>query len=138
MNYVTYLYKNIYILEHLKDQLTQYMRSYSKVSIIRAMKREGLIRGRALGASKATGNVLVFLDSHCEVNVNWLPPLLEVISKDRHTVVCPIIDIINPDTFQYTASPLVKGGFNWGLHFQWEPLDLSTFKREEDYAKPIR
>lgn len=112
--------------------------NYSKISILRAAKREGLIRGRALGASVATGDVLVFLDSHCEVNVDWLPPLLDAVLRKRDTVVCPIIDIVNPDTFQYVASPLVKGGFNWGLHFQWEPVDQSTFISKEDFTKPIR
>ena len=123
---------------HLKEKLKNYMGDYSKVSIVRATKREGLIRCRALGALKATGDVLVFLDSHCEVNVGWLPPLLEVISRNPNIVVCPIIDMINSDTFQYNTSPLVKGGFNWGLHFLWEPLDLSKFVTKEDFTKPIR
>lgn len=108
------------------------------MSIIRSTRREGLIRGRALGASKATGDVLVFLDSHCEVNVDWLPPLLQEISRNPQRVVCPMIDMINADTFEYKESPMVKGGFNWGLHFQWEPVDLSTFQTDEDFAKPIR
>lgn len=55
-----------------------------------------------------------------EVNVGWIEPLLEQIQKKRSNVVMPIIDIINPDTFMYSASPLVRGGFNWGLHFKWE------------------
>ena len=126
------------ISEHLKEGLDHYINNYTKVSIIRATRREGLIRGRALGASKASGDVLVFLDSHCEVNTDWLSPLLAVISRNRQTVVCPLIDMINSETFQYNASPLVKGGFNWGLHFQWEPLDISKFVTQEDFQRPIR
>lgn len=76
---------------------------------------------------------MVFLDSHCEVNVNWLPPLLArlsdgVVPSDRYSTraVTPIIDVINPDTFDYTSSPLVRGGFNWGLHFKWDALPKGT------------
>ena len=46
------------------------------VKILNLPERKGLIVTRMEGAKIATGEVLVFLDSHIEVNVNWLPPLI--------------------------------------------------------------
>ena len=38
----------------------------------------------------------------------------------RKTVVCPIIDVISDETFEYiTASDMTWGGFNWKLNFRW-------------------
>lgn len=49
------------------------------------------------GARTATGEVLVFLDSHIETNVNWLPPLLEPIVIDPRTATVPILDNFRHD-----------------------------------------
>ncbi|XP_041986585.1 polypeptide N-acetylgalactosaminyltransferase 35A isoform X2 [Aricia agestis] len=116
------------------------------IKLIKTGKREGLIRARLFGADNSIGDVLVFLDSHIEVNVDWLPPLLTRLSEGVDGVnvryspraVVPVIDVINADTFEYTSSPLVRGGFNWGLHFKWDSLPKQTLKDDEDFIKPIR
>lgn len=125
-------------LEELKDRLQNYVAKFPKIKLVRTKDREGLIRGRMLGAKHASGEVLVFLDSHCEVNKEWLPPLLERIKDDSKTVVCPMIDIISSDTFEYQSSPLVRGGFNWGLHFSWEPVPNHLLAPSGDVTQPIR
>ncbi|XP_072931102.1 polypeptide N-acetylgalactosaminyltransferase 35A isoform X2 [Epargyreus clarus] len=115
------------------------------IRLLRTERREGLIRARLFGAEHAFGDVLIFLDSHVEVNVNWLEPLLSRLAKGvdgekvkySQRVVAPIIDVINADTFEYTASPLVRGGFNWGLHFKWDNLPKGSLRSEIDFIRPI-
>lgn len=77
--------KYIYIfIDNLKGELESYIERWGdKVKLIRNDKREGLIRTRSRGAREAKGEVIVFLDAHCEVNINWLPPLLTPIAVDR-------------------------------------------------------
>nr|XP_006811174.1 PREDICTED: polypeptide N-acetylgalactosaminyltransferase 13-like [Saccoglossus kowalevskii] len=126
--------------DELKVALDEYIQSNfnNKVKILHTTEREGLIRARLIGASKATGKILVFLDSHCEVNYNWLEPLIERIYRDSSTIACPVIDIIDPDSFAYSASPLVRGGVNWGLQFKWKNVPPVELLRRNSEIEPIK
>lgn len=79
------------------------MAKLQKTRVIRLRKREGLIRTRLAGAREAKGEILIFFDSHIEVNTNWLPPLIEPIALNYKTSVCPFIDIVKWENFAYIA-----------------------------------
>ncbi|XP_069189541.1 polypeptide N-acetylgalactosaminyltransferase 14 [Procambarus clarkii] len=94
-----------------------------KVRLLRNDERQGLIRSRVRGADASKGETIFFLDSHCEVNQGWVTPLLDTLRQKPKSVVCPVIDVIDQDTLDYRATGTVlKGGFDWGLHFRWVPL----------------
>ncbi|XP_067365525.1 polypeptide N-acetylgalactosaminyltransferase 1 isoform X2 [Channa argus] len=103
-------------------------------------QRSGLIRARLKGASISTGQVITFLDAHCECTTGWLEPLLARIKHDKRTVVCPIIDVISDDTFEYMAgSDMTYGGFNWKLNFRWYPVPQREMdRRKGDRTLPVR
>ncbi|XP_030216841.1 polypeptide N-acetylgalactosaminyltransferase 10 [Gadus morhua] len=127
--------------EHLKAALEDYMARLPKVRILRNKKREGLIRTRLLGAAAATGEVITFLDSHCEANVNWLPPLLDRIAQNRKAIVCPMIDVIDHDNFGYEtqAGDAMRGAFDWEMFYKRIPIpaELQNQDPSEPFQSPV-
>lgn len=110
---------------HLGDQLKTYVNSLNKpVRIERMSNRSGLIRARLHGAKISTGKTLTFLDAHCEVTIGWLETLLRHISENQERIVCPIIDVISHDTFEYL---LGKFSFFSNLFFSQFTLCLLLF-----------
>ncbi|XP_065368725.1 putative polypeptide N-acetylgalactosaminyltransferase 9 [Calliphora vicina] len=110
-------------MAHLKEPLNEYFALYPKVKIVRATKREGIIRSRLLGMKYSTAPVLTYLDSHCECTEGWLEPLLDRIALNSTTVVTPFIDTIDKETFEYLVPRLKStkflGGFTWYLEYSW-------------------
>ncbi|KAK5977943.1 Polypeptide N-acetylgalactosaminyltransferase [Trichostrongylus colubriformis] len=128
-------------MAHTKEPLARYMSQFPKVKILRMEKREGLIRARLRGAAVAEGKVLTYLDSHCECMEGWLQPLLDRIKRDPTTVVCPVIDVIDDNTFQYHYSKAYftnVGGFDWGLQFNWHPIPERDRKLRSRAIDPVR
>uniref|UniRef100_A0A8C8VDV5 Polypeptide N-acetylgalactosaminyltransferase n=1 Tax=Pelusios castaneus TaxID=367368 RepID=A0A8C8VDV5_9SAUR len=127
--------------DFLKASLENYVKNLEvPVKIIRMEQRSGLIRARLRGAAASKGQVITFLDAHCECTLGWLEPLLARIREDRKTVVCPIIDVISDDTFEYMAgSDMTYGGFNWKLNFRWYPVPQREMdRRKGDRTLPVR
>jgi polypeptide N-acetylgalactosaminyltransferase len=131
----------IFFSVHLKKPLEEYMSKIPKIKILRAEKREGLIKARLRGAQVAKGSTLTFLDSHIECAEGWLEPLLDRIAKNRNTVVCPVIDVIEDNTFEFTYQSSVGlqvGGFDWMMTFDWHEVPERERNRKNDPAEPTR
>ncbi|XP_005077768.1 polypeptide N-acetylgalactosaminyltransferase 15 isoform X2 [Mesocricetus auratus] len=125
--------------EQLKSALSDYAARLQAVKLLRSNRRLGTIGARMLGAARATGDVLVFMDAHCECHPGWLEPLLGRIADDRSRVVSPVIDAIDWKTLQYSASEgLQRGVLDWKLDFRWEPLGEQEQKALPSPISPIR
>jgi len=127
--------------DYLGKELEDYVATLPvPVRVMRTGKRSGLIRARLLGAKEVKGQVITFLDAHCECTEGWLEPLLARVAENRKTVVCPIIDVISDETFEYvTASDMTWGGFNWKLNFRWYRVPQREMdRRNGDRTQPLR
>ncbi|KAG7518753.1 N-acetylgalactosaminyltransferase 7 isoform X2 [Solea senegalensis] len=131
---------------HLKERLEEYIKQWNGlVKLYRNEKREGLIQARSIGAHKANkGQVLIYLDAHCEVGVNWYPPLVAPISKDRTVCTVPLIDYI--DGNEYTMEPqqggdedgLARGAWDWSLLWKRVPLSQREKAERKYTTEPYR
>lgn len=122
---------------YLSEELDNAVANLDKVQILRSSNRNGLVGARLMGARVATGDVLVFLDAHCEVTKGWLEPLLDRAGNDD-VFICPHIDLLSEDTLAYTKSIDAHwGAFSWRLHFRWlTPSGDVMLKKIRNPSKP--
>lgn len=109
-------------IENLRGELDRYIETHfpvGLVKIIRLTERLGLIRARMKGIREATGDSVVIFDSHMEVNLHWLEPLLHHIKQDPKSIALGHLDYVQPDTFMYDwhKGYLTRYGFDWRLVF---------------------
>ncbi|XP_063618871.1 N-acetylgalactosaminyltransferase 7 isoform X2 [Cydia splendana] len=129
--------------DNLKSNLDNYIKRWKgKVRLIRNAQREGLIRTRSRGAQEATGEVIVFLDAHCEVNVNWLPPLLAPIYRDYKTMTVPVIDGVDHKTFEYRPvyahDTNFRGIFEWGMLYKENEVPDREANKHPHKSEPYK
>uniref|UniRef100_A0AC35TIY8 Glyco_trans_2-like domain-containing protein n=1 Tax=Rhabditophanes sp. KR3021 TaxID=114890 RepID=A0AC35TIY8_9BILA len=140
--------KEIILYDDLSEEdvvVSGYLKEYGEIEgwnmellkFYRAEQREGLIRAKVFASRYATGDVLVFLDSHCEANERWLEPLLQVVQDDPTIIAIPVVDVLSPVKFDYGPAMVAKSGFDWGLFFRWEYIPWSYFDDKENNVKPF-
>ena len=125
---------------HLGEKLQNYISNLAKVKLIRSHKRVGLTQARLIGANNAIGEVIVFLDSHCEANTGWLEPLLARLQANPKIAVVPDIEVISFKNFEYISrkGSYSLGLFTWQLMFNWGPLPLREKLRRKLESDPIK
>lgn len=124
--------------EELYEPLQDYVEKNfkGKVKIKNLKERKGLIVTRLEGARIATGEVLVFFDSHIEVGTNWLPPLLAPIANNRRLATIPVVDDFSSKNFETSGYYEFgsRGGIDWSLIYH----NFDRFIPEGvDAAKPF-
>lgn len=95
-----------------------------KIRFRRNANRVGVIASRTLGATLiARHKYVFFMDSHCEVNVGWLEPLVERMMHNPGMVVSPTLDTIDAHTFEYDGDnrtfDRLRAGFDLSLRPRW-------------------
>uniref|UniRef100_A0A3P9NKP7 Polypeptide N-acetylgalactosaminyltransferase n=1 Tax=Poecilia reticulata TaxID=8081 RepID=A0A3P9NKP7_POERE len=113
------------------------------VRVLRQTERKGLITARLMGAQAAQGEVLTFLDSHCECFPGWLEPLLARIANEPRAVVSPRITSIDNRSLRFhkpvpELQNYSRGNFDWRLKFGWERVPDEEKKRRKNETYPIR
>ncbi|XP_033871583.2 N-acetylgalactosaminyltransferase 7-like isoform X2 [Acipenser ruthenus] len=131
---------------HLKEKLEEYIKQWNGlVKLFRNERREGLIQARSIGAKKAVlGQVLIYLDAHCEVGPNWYAPLVAPITKDRTICTVPLIDSISGHT--YNIQPqwggdedgYARGAWDWSMLWKRVPLSKREKEKRVTRTEPYR
>uniref|UniRef100_A0A3P9NL25 Polypeptide N-acetylgalactosaminyltransferase 6 n=1 Tax=Poecilia reticulata TaxID=8081 RepID=A0A3P9NL25_POERE len=127
----------------LKIPLDEYVQELRIVRVLRQTERKGLITARLMGAQAAQGEVLTFLDSHCECFPGWLEPLLARIANEPRAVVSPRITSIDNRSLRFhkpvpELQNYSRGNFDWRLKFGWERVPDEEKKRRKNETYPIR
>ncbi|CAF1124685.1 unnamed protein product [Adineta ricciae] len=124
--------------EYLNEPLQRFIETLPvRTILLKNEKRLGLISSRVKAAKVATGETLMFLDSHVEVLNGWLLYLLEEIQKDRTSIVCPIIDVLTYDAFQLLHGATdIFGTFSWKMIFRWSKIPGLTANNAQPISTP--
>lgn len=85
------------------SELYTYIQLLPKTKLLRLPERRGLVWARLAGAQAAKAPVLVVLDSHVEMNYEWLEPQLERLADSPKSIVFPQIMALDADTFDYNG-----------------------------------
>ena len=98
---------------------------------LRNPEKLGIAGSRLRGIQEARGDVVVILDSHMEVSVGWLEPLLNILETRLGAVAVPVLHMIQESQYKQLGTRLcdpyiVQPQRGWGhiiMHWNWKKED---------------
>ena len=101
--------------------------SSDKVHVIRLEERVGLTNAKIIGAKKAKGTHIFFLDAHCRVGPYFAERMLARMETFSDIIVPEVIDV-KGDTFAFSSMDGgIKMMFDWTFDFSWFGDDSDDF-----------
>ncbi|CEM24008.1 unnamed protein product [Vitrella brassicaformis CCMP3155] len=112
--------------------IADYITHLPKTRMVRLEQRKGIVAARLRGVEECEAETFVILDSHIEVEPQWLEPLMERLQgpEGRKRFVMPQIDSIDPETFKFLG-----GGIGCTLGFLWKLMEHAYPDQKKDLAK---
>jgi len=116
-------------MEHLKEPLDKYTATLPvNIRIIRSHTRLGIVSNRVLGARNARAPIIVYIDSHVELHLGWIDPILDRFVDNMDLIVVPNISLINPREmsidYKYNVGKMLA--IDWQL--QSKLVDIKWFE----------
>ncbi|CAG5117618.1 unnamed protein product [Candidula unifasciata] len=127
--------------DHLGKPLDDYIRIFAgKVKVVRLPERKGLIAARLVGFEHVTGEAVIYLDAHCEVDKGWLQPLLYRIKQDESVIAIPHVNELRWDTFEYKSAQNKESyacGFEFEMKYNWIKIPHIDGVKRKSHADPV-
>lgn len=121
-------------LPWIEDELETELKSYPIVRLIKAGR--GIFAARMLAAREASGSALIFFPSVTELNDGWLEPLLDRLKRHPKVIAAPVLDAIEPGTFEWRTGLSMSSTFDWALNTKMVPFESEPPVTVEGRTKP--
>ncbi|UCE47489.1 MAG: glycosyltransferase, partial [Phycisphaerales bacterium] len=108
------------------DRLSNVFGNDNRIGMIRA-EGVGVANARNLGATYASGKILVFLDGHCYTPPNWMAGLIQPLADTRVGMVGPSFAIMRRGSD-------VRG---WGMTWRDASLELEWLGQRKNTPYPV-
>ena len=97
-----------------------------RIHLVKIDDRLGVAHSRNLGAARASGEVIVFVDAHVLFQTDWILPLMEALKQENVGIVAPGVNAWGN-----------VGAKGYGLRWRNARLDLEWLSKQSNDPYPV-